>query len=125
MPANAAARRGIQPVVDLTVKGPNGLSDHVDVVAGQPVTFKAKIQVPPSTGRVVATEWDFTGTGNFEAVPLAAPKPTVHVRATFTYTTPGTYSAALRVTSQRDGDLYTPFTRIQNLGRVRVIVHEQ
>lgn len=38
--ANAAARKGIQPVVDLTVKG----ADRIDVTAGQTVTFIAKIQ---------------------------------------------------------------------------------
>ena len=121
VPANAAARRGIQPVVDLTVKGPG--HDRVDVAAGQTVTFQAKIQVPPNTGQVVATDWDFTGTGTFVAAPLGAPKPTVHVQATFTYTTPGTYFVALRATSQRDGDTTTPFARVQNLGRIRVVVH--
>jgi hypothetical protein len=122
VPANAAARRGIQPVVDLTVRGPG--HDRVDVAAGQSVTFKAKIQVPPNTGQVVATEWDFTGTGNFVAARFGRPKPTVHVQATFTYTTPGTYYVALRATSQRNGDPTTRFTRIQNLGRRRVVVHE-
>ena len=65
VPANAAARRGIQPVVDLTVRGPG--DDRVDVAAGQSVTFRARIQVPPRTGQVVAIDWDFTGTGNFVA----------------------------------------------------------
>ena len=35
---------------------------------------------------------------------------------------PGTYFAALRATSQREGDPDTPHTRIQNLARVRVVV---
>jgi hypothetical protein len=121
VPGDAAVRRGIQPVVDLTVKGPG--DDRVDVAVGQSVTFQAKIQVPPNTGQVVATDWDFTGSGNFTAVSFGPPKPTVHVQATFTYTTPGTYYAALRATSQRDGDPTAPFARVQNLGRVRVVVH--
>jgi hypothetical protein len=119
VPANAAVRRGIQPVVDLTV-------DHavrIDVAAGQPVTFKAKIQVPPHAGEVVATDWDFTGTGNFTPSPFGSPKRTVQVQATFTYTTRGTYFPALRATAQRQGDTTTPFALVQNLGRVRVVVH--
>jgi hypothetical protein len=34
----------------------------------------------------------------------------------------GAYFPVLRVTSQREGDLKTPFARVQNLGRVRVVV---
>ena len=35
---------------------------------------------------------------------------------------PGTYFPALRATSQRQGDATTAFARVQNLGRVRVVV---
>ena len=35
---------------------------------------------------------------------------------------PGTYFPVLRVSSQREGNAETPFTRVQNLGRVRVVV---
>ncbi len=47
---------------------------------------------------------------------------TVELRATHTYLRPGTYFATVRVTSQRDGDPDAPYTRIQNLARVRVEV---
>jgi PKD domain len=116
--ADATVRRGVQPVVHLTV-------DHavrIDVAAGQPVTFTAKVKGPPGAGKVVATDWDFMGTGNFTPSPLRAPKQTVEVRATFTYTTPGAYFPALRATAQREGDTTTPFALVQNLGRVRVVV---
>src|SRR4029453_18527085 len=82
VPANAAARRGIQPTVALTVEGPG--HDQVDITAGQAVTFQATIRVPPGTGQVVATDWDFTGTGNFVAAAFGPPEPTVHVQATYT-----------------------------------------
>jgi hypothetical protein len=123
VPADAADRRGIQPVVDLTVKGNRG-GDRVEVTAGQPVTFKASIQVPPHAGKVVATDWDFAGTGNFVPVPFGRPKPKVQVQTTFSYTSPGTYYAALRVTAHPDGDVATPFARVQNLDRVRIVVRE-
>lgn len=121
VPGNAAARRGIQPVVELTV-------DHgsrVDVAAGATVRFQARIQVPPNGGEVVAAEWDFAGSGEFTPSPLPNRHPgqTVVLHASFTYDEPGTYFPALRVTAQRDGDASTPFTRVQNLGRVRVVVH--
>jgi hypothetical protein len=119
VPDNAAVRRGIQPVVDLTVK--NG--SVIDVAAGQPVTFKAKVQVPPNMGQIVSLDWDFAGNGNFTPASFGAPNPAVVIQADFTYTTAGTYFPALRATSQRDGDPNSPFTKVQNLGRVRVVVH--
>ena len=119
VPANAAVRQGVQPVVDLTVDN----DTRIDVAAGQTVRFKAKIQDPPETGEIVALDWDFAGNGNFTPFAFGASKPTVEVDATFTYTRPGTYFAALRATSQRDGDATTPFTKVQNLGRVHVVVH--
>jgi hypothetical protein len=73
--------------------------------------------IGPRTPRLVSC------TGNFTAASFGPPKLTVHVQANFTYTTPGTYFAALRATSQRDGDPITPFARVQNLGRVRIVVH--
>jgi hypothetical protein len=119
MPTNAAAHRGIQPIVDLTVND----AARIDVAAGQSVTFVAKIQVPPGVGKVVGTEWDFLGDGNFTVSPFGPPKQTVEATVTFTYTTPGTYFPALRAMAQREGDTSTPFARVQNLGRVRVVVH--
>lgn len=119
IPANAAVRRGIQPVVDLTVKG----TDRIDISSGQTVTFKAKIQVPTGAGKVVNTAWDFLGNGNFTTTTFGTPKQTVEVSMTYQYTKPGVYFPALRATSQREGDANTPFAKIQNLGRVRVVVH--
>lgn len=119
VPENAAVRHGIQPVVDLTVND----GARIDVAAGQTVNFKGKIQVPPRAGKVVGTEWDFLGTGNFTASPFGIPRQTVEVSVTFTYTTHGTYFPALRATAQREGDMSTPFAKAQNLGRVRVVVH--
>lgn len=116
---NAAVRRGIQPVIDLSV---NGVT-RIDIAAGQKVTFLAKIQVPPGTGKIVGTEWDFNGTDKFTPSSLGNFNGTSLLSATFTYTEPGTYFPALRVTSQREGDGNMPFAKVQNLDRVRVVVH--
>ncbi|MFD0685986.1 PKD domain-containing protein [Actinomadura fibrosa] len=119
VPATAARRRGVQPVVDLAVDGRR----RIDVIAGKPVTFTAAIRIPPGTGKIVATDWDFTGTGTFTPSAFGSPRPSVQVRRTYAYRTPGTYFPALRAASQRDGDTASPFARIPDLGRVRVVVH--
>jgi hypothetical protein len=117
VPANAAVRRGIQPTVDLTVRG--ATSVHVKVGRGVPLT--AKIQMPPHAGRVVATAWDCEGTGTYTDAPFRAVKSTVQAASTCTYSKPGTYFAALRVTGERDG-VPSIFAQVINLDRVRVVV---
>ena len=119
VPAGAAERGGIQPVVDLTVKG----SNRADVSVGEPVTFDAAIEVPPGAGEVVAAEWDFEGLGTFpHPARVDHPQQLVRLSETHAYGRPGTYFAVIRVTSQRHGDAGTPYCRVQNLGRVRVVV---
>jgi hypothetical protein len=119
MPEPAAQRAGIQPVVHLSANG----RERAEVAVGEPVTFVAVIDVPPSGGKVVAAEWDFEGRGNYPVVePLADFKPMVTLKAAYSFSQPGTYFPVLRATSQREGDPKTPYARIQNLGRVRVVV---
>jgi PKD domain len=120
VPPQAQERRGIQPVVDLTVNG----GSRIDVRAGQTVTFRAEIDTPPGAGKIAATAWDFLDTNNYTPTPFGPPRPRADVEATFTYNQPGTYFASLQVTEQRRAkDVNSPFTQVQNLGRVRVVVH--
>ena len=122
IPSTAAERKGIQPVV--TVKANGGA--RAEVAAGQPVTFTAWIEAPPQTGRVVAAEWDFEGAGTFpergNLGNLNAQRPRVSLKTTHVFSKPGTYFPVLRAASQRQGDAGTPYARIQNLARVRVVV---
>ena len=119
VPAAAARRRGIQPVVELKVNG----GVRAEVAVGEPVSFDATVEVPPNAGDVVAAEWDFEGVGTYPVVEeLGSPRPKVVLSATHAYAQPGTYFAVLRGTSQRQGDTRTPYGRVQNLARVRVIV---
>ena len=122
VPATAAERKGIQPVVDLTVNG----GEHAEVGVGDAVTFVAQIQVPPAPGTVVSAQWDFDGVGTYpDAAELDDPtSEAVQVTATHAFTKPGIYFSALRAASQREGDPNTPFAQSSNLGRVRVAVHE-
>ena len=120
VPPTAAERHGIQPVV--TVKANGGV--RAEVAVGQPVTFAALVEAPPRTGKIVSAEWDFEGAGDFPVkVRIARPYAArVSLRTTYTFAKPGTYFPTLRAASQRHGDDATPFARIQNLDRVRVVV---
>jgi hypothetical protein len=118
VPPTAAERKGIQPVVVLTADG----AARAEVKAGQPVRFEAVAEVPPHTGKVVSAEWDFAGDGGFPVKSELAPGERVVIRTTHAFAEPGVYFPAVRVTSQRQGDAATPYGRIPNLGRVRVVV---
>jgi hypothetical protein len=122
VPTTAAERKGIQPVV--TAKANGGARAEVRV--GERVTFTAVIEVPPHAGKVVAAEWDFEGAGTFPVVGQIhnsnASGTRVTLKTTYAFAKPGTYFPALRAASQRQGDVKTPYARIQNLGRVRVVV---
>jgi hypothetical protein len=124
VPPTAAERRGIQPVVSLKVNG----GTRAEVVAGKPVTFNAVIEVPPGAGKVVSASWDFEGQGTFadgqkiDKANSNGDDSEVHLTMTHTFSKPGTYFPALLAASQRDGNANDSFTRIPNLGKVRLVV---
>lgn len=119
LPAAAAARLGIQPVVRLTANG----AVRAEVRTGQPVMFRGTIGVPPGAGTIIGAEWDFDGSGKFAATsPVARGAKRVNVSMTYRFNAPGTYFVAFRGVSQREGDSSSPYRRIRNLDRVRVIV---
>jgi hypothetical protein len=119
LPGTASERGGIQPIVDLRANG----AVRADVKVGEPVLFAATIEVPPKAGKVVAAEWDFEGVGTYPvAASLESAQTIVHLSASHAFAKPGTYFAVLRATSQREGDTQTPYGRIQNIARVRVVV---
>lgn len=120
IPPGAAARRGIQPVISLKANG----SSRAEVKAGTPVTFSGMISVPPGTGYVVAAEWDFDGSGEYaQQADVPSMQQSVEVGATYAFDEPGTYFVTLRGFSHRTGDKTTPYARIPNLARARVVVH--
>ncbi len=123
VPQTALERKGIQPLITVKANG----SERADVKAGQSVTFTAVAEVPPHTGRIVSVQWDFDGEGTFLSVSKSTPGDKngsrVTLKTTHSFAKPGTYFPALRVASQRQGDARTPYARIQNLGRVRVVVN--
>jgi len=118
VPDNAAARRGIQPTIDLTIEG----KKLVTTQAGQPVTLMAKAQVPPGTGEIVKAEWDLDGDGKYTSAPISKTGSVITLQSTTTFDQPGTYLVALRVSSERSGDPMARFALAQNLDRVQVVV---
>jgi hypothetical protein len=122
VPPTAAARKGVQPVVAVTANG----GECAEAAVGETVAFDARIQVPPGTGLVVAADWDFEGAGDFPASEpfefVSIDGSSVTVKGSYAFSAPGTYFPALRATSHRQGNSTTRFARVQNLGRVRVVV---
>jgi hypothetical protein len=120
LPAAASERKGVQPTVEVTANG----AVRADVRVGQPVEFSALVEAPPGTGTIVSAEWDFDGLGGYpgKAARIDGSAIRLELRATHTYAEAGTYFPALRVASHRRGDTGTPHARVENLGRVRVVV---
>jgi hypothetical protein len=120
VPAKASERKGVQPTVEVTANG----RARADVAAGEEVDFAAVVEAPPGTGTIVCAEWDFDGSGEFAVASsvLDGSCSRLNVTAAHTFTEPGTYFPALRVRTQRHSDMRKPHARIENIGRVRVVV---
>lgn len=118
VPAQASQRLGIQPAVNLTVDG----AERTQVRVGQPVKLVGTIAAPPGGGAIVDIAWDFDGTGQFEAVAGSRGRQSATIKAAHHFTKAGTYFVGLRGTSQREGYIDTPYGKLVNLARVRVVV---
>jgi hypothetical protein len=97
---------------------------RAEVAVGEQVTLTARIDMPKRAGSVVAAEWDLDGSGSYgvKADLNETRAPLLTVKLAHRFDKPGTYFVTLRAASQRDGDHDTPFARVQNLGRARVVV---
>ena len=119
VPPGAIGRRGVQPVVSLTVDG----SARADVGTGDEVTLRVTAEVPPgTTGSIVAVEWDLDGTGRYLVRESCRPASNVVVERRWSPSEPGTHFLVARVVSHREGNATSPYARLQNLARVRVVV---
>ena len=117
--ATAAARHGIQPTVNVAIHG----RSLARVRAGQEVELVGSVEVPPGTGMVVMAEWSFDNPAVYVPASLpATPQSRVTVRTRWRPTQPGTYFPTLHVASERNGNVASPYARIENIGRVRVVV---
>ncbi|MBO9855133.1 hypothetical protein [Xanthomonas sp. A1809] len=122
LPDSAVARGGLQPVIDLTANG----DVRAEVAVNQPVTLSARIAMPPHAGKVVRYAW-YLGTPDLEFepfMPVAKPGRTIAVKRTVSFSAPGEYAITIRVEGQREGRNDTNGTTfLQNVGRVRIVVH--
>lgn len=113
----ASIRKGLQPVVAITVNG----SDHARVGVNQPVKLAGRLEMPPATGRIVQYDWTF-GTAT-DATIVPKPMQRIDVTRTVSFTAPGDYIIRLTANGQRDG-LVDPADRTvaRNFKEVRVTV---
>lgn len=119
IPVQAKARKGLQPIVTLSA----GAGERIDVKIGSRVRFTGRIEAPAGGGHVAGADWDFDGQGQFSTQsPLKAGRAASAFTIEHVYTAPGTYFAVLRGTTQRVDAKGTPYARLQNLARVRVVV---
>ena len=118
VPPSASARGGTQPVIALAANG----SVKAKVRAGKEVAFSAVVEAPTGAGGIVAAQWDFEGTGEFDKPATFPPAERVTLTASHAYVTPGTRFAVLRAELHREGDPAARHCRVANLARVRVVV---
>jgi hypothetical protein len=118
VPSDAPGRRGVQPLVHLSANG----AARADVEPGQEVTLRVTAEAPPGAGSIVAVEWDFDGSGTFDVRERIEPAQRVEVERRWSTADVGTYFPVVRVVAQRDADVTTPYARLQNLARARVVV---
>jgi len=117
-------RGGLQPTVVATING----KQRADVKQGEKVTVHVVVDVPKGTGKVVKADWclddtkQFNTPVDFATVLLSADGEHAEFDATVSYDKSGTYFPTVKVYSERNGDASTTFTRIPNLGKVRVVV---
>lgn len=121
VPDNAADRLGLQPTVSLTVNG----GERADVRVGDVVRLEGTIAAARPGDRIVAAAWDFAGAGNYEtATGLQAESGGTSVAASHSFSQPGTYFVTLNATAQPAAAVGTPYSRLTNLARVRVVVSD-
>jgi hypothetical protein len=118
-PADAAERRGIQPVVTLRANG----GVRAEVKVGEEVRFEGTAAQPPGVGLIAQAEMDFLSdnTWPYQAEIADSAAQEMTMATTYAFDRPGTYFPSFRVGAWRDGASRTGLP-IQNLARVRVVV---
>jgi hypothetical protein len=111
---------GVQPVVRLTADG----GARTDVAPGVAVSLRAEAEVP-GAGKIIQPDWELDGDAAYEVSEAVEPTPDTVAEQTTSFTEPGTYFVTVRVTAQREDDPTTPFARVANLARARIVVRDQ
>ncbi|KAF2427584.1 hypothetical protein EJ08DRAFT_662880 [Tothia fuscella] len=123
----AEERKSLQPVVTLTANE----KQRVDVKVREGVSFLSSLDVPPGARQVVSLEFDFEDYGDYiVSIPVttsSGSQSSATANVVYSFNRPGTYFPAFRGASQQHypltpSDLPSSFGKVQNLGRVRVVV---
>ena len=119
LPATAAERGGIQPVVHVTANG----ASRTEARTGEPVRLEVVAEVPPGAGTIIGVKWDVDGTGAYPFTEtLDGSSPLVSHELIHAWERPGTYFVTALVESHRDGDPAATARRIPNLDAARVVI---
>jgi hypothetical protein len=119
LPADAAERGGVQPVLQVSANG----GARAEVSVGEPVTLEVRAQTPPGAGTIVDAAWDFDGSGTYPfAHDVDGTKSEVTFVTTHQWDRPGTYFATCLIHSHVDGDAKATSRRLPNLASARVVV---
>ncbi|MGN1022185.1 MAG: hypothetical protein ACI4OJ_01695 [Lachnospiraceae bacterium] len=120
VPDRAAARRGLQPVVNALAEGKKAVHVH----AGEVVHFTALCETPEGAGEISRAAWDYEAAGDWSRKEALTRREdgAVLVESTHVFAKPGTYFPVVKIQSSRDGTTDDIFVQCENLDRVRVIV---
>ncbi|MDX6432827.1 MAG: hypothetical protein QOE54_5193 [Streptosporangiaceae bacterium] len=119
LPASAAERRGVQPVLVALADG----APRAEVAVGAEVTLTAQAEVPPGTGFITRVAWDLDGSGFFAHVlDVDGTAEKLELSTTHVFDKPGTFYVSCLVTAHRDGDVTAVERQLPNLAQARVVV---
>lgn len=122
--AEGNLRGGVQPVPYASING----KERADVKVGEQVTIHVVVDVPAGTGKVVNAEWclddskQFTQPVDLKKAVFSSDNNRIEFDTNVSYDKPGVYFPTIKVYSERHGNANTTYTRIPNLGKVRVVV---
>jgi hypothetical protein len=113
----AAERGGVQPVVSVRANG----TLRAEVKVGEKVDFVGLAEQPPGAGVILASEWDYEGTGNYVGAEIGVDVSKVELVGSYVYARAGTYFVSFRVSAHRHGAQGVG-PAVTNLARARVVV---
>ncbi|KQP70019.1 hypothetical protein ASF40_09280 [Microbacterium sp. Leaf288] len=109
---------GVQPIVSLTVDG----SERAEVTVGEEVELGVSAATVDAQSRIVEVRWDLDDSGEFAVRSDVTATTEVDQSIRHSFSEAGTHFVSVKVTAQQHGDTETPFARVDNLARVRIVV---